>query len=231
MKLTCIAIDDEPLAINIIKKYIAEIPVLQLVATCGNAIEAMEHLQNNKIDLIFLDINMPKISGINFMKNLTNPPMVIFTTAYADYAVEGFELSAIDYLLKPFSFDRFFKACSKAIEQYNLLPNSPKESQKYLFVKSDKKYFKIKIDTILYVEAYGDYVKIHTTDKMLLTKKKLTHIAQELPTHQFMQVHRSYIVSLQHVDYLEGNTVHISDVSIPVSATNKSAMLKAMNQM
>lgn len=230
IKLNCIAIDDEPLALKIINKYAEKIPQLNLIESCPDAVAGMSVLKNNEIDLIFLDINMPKLSGVTFFKSLRNPPMVIFTTAYPEYAIEGFELEAIDYLLKPFSFARFNTAFEKALEQKKLMQSNELKTVNHIFIKSEKKLFKVEFNDILYLEAYGDYVKVHTTQKMLLTKRKLGNVLKELPSDQFVLSHRSYIVSIRHIEFLEGNQIEIKENKIPISAGQREVVLKALNR-
>ncbi len=214
MIIKCIAIDDEPLALKIIEKYVSDLPTIEMISTFPDAISAIEFLENESVDLIFLDINMPKLSGINFVKSLTSMPHVVFTTAYPEYAVEGFELQAIDYLLKPFSFDRFIKAVKKAEEKISICAAPPKS---HLFIKSEKKYYRIEHNDILYLEAYGDYVKVFTKNKMLLTKQKLSVLEKELPSNYFMQIHRKYIVSIDAIDYVEGNALKVGKEKLPIS--------------
>ena len=229
-KLNCIAIDDEPLALNIIKKYVTDIPELNLITSCSDAIEGMAILKKDKIDLIFLDINMPKLSGISFLKATKNPPLVIFTTAYSEYAIEGFELEAVDYLLKPFSFERFLKAVNKAVEQFELVQTKDVKQPDHVFIKSDKRLFRVLLDDIKYLEAYGDYVKVYTRNKMLLTKQKLSVMYQELPAAQFVQIHRSYVLSIKHIEFLEGNLVQVGGNKLPISTGNRDAVFKVLNK-
>src|SRR5258705_12128082 len=159
--IRCVIIEDEPLARNVLKKYITDYPLLELAAVCNDAIEAQSVLASGNIQLLFLDINLPRISGISFLKTLSHPPMVIFTTAYPEFAVEGFELDAIDYLLKPFSFERFLKAANKAVQQLNKKEIAEQATPSFIFLKADKKVHKVNLDDILYIEAAGDYIKIN----------------------------------------------------------------------
>ncbi len=226
MMIKCIAIDDEPLALKIIEKYVSELPSLELVHTFPDALDAMEFLRKENIDVIFLDINMPKLSGVSFVKSMTKMPHIIFTTAYPEYAVDGFELEAVDYLLKPFSFDRFIKAVKKVEEKIEKASGAPAN---YLFIKSDKKFYRTDYADILYFEAYGDYVKVYTKQKMLLTKQKLVVLEKELPPSHFMQIHRKYIVSTDAIDYLEGNTVKIGNIKLPISNARKELVFNKLN--
>jgi len=221
-------IDDEPLARRIIVNYLSNFPQLNLVRECSNAFDAITALKAQPIDILFLDINMPKLSGINFLKTIKNPPLVIFTTAYPEYAVEGFELEAIDFLVKPFSLERFTKAVLKATQQLEIqtqLAQSQTQQASNLIIKADKKIHKIHQADILYLEAYGDYVKIFTTTNKYLPKAKLFEIQQELNS-QFLQIHRSYIVNLAHIAYIEGNRVKVGEEMLPVSLTFRKELLE-----
>ncbi|MEO9871706.1 LytR/AlgR family response regulator transcription factor [Ekhidna sp.] len=208
--IRCIIIDDEPLARDVLESYTKDLPSLKLVAICKDAIEAMDILNREEIDLIFLDINMPKLSGLNFYKALSKKPKVIFTTAYAEHAVEGFELEAVDYLLKPFSFERFIKAVNKiSMEESN-------QKDDFIMLKADKRSHKINYNQILYFESLGDYVKAHlVNEKILIISETLKKLEELLPS-SFLRVHKSYILSIPHLEYLEGNQAKISDTKIPI---------------
>lgn len=210
--IKCIIVDDEPLAREVLEAYVADLPSLDLIASCKSAIEAMEIVNKEPIDLIFLDINMPKLSGINFYKSLKDKPKVIFTTAYADHAVEGFELDAVDYLLKPFSFERFLKAVNKI-----QLENTPKsEPVDYIMFKADKKTHKINYDQILHFESIGDYVKVHLAGgKTLIIGETLRKLEEILPS-SFIRIHKTYIISIPQLAYLEGNQAKIGETKIPI---------------
>ncbi len=224
MTIKCLAVDDEPLAIKIIEKYISELPQLSLVGTCSNALDALSFMKTNDVDLIFLDINMPKLSGISFVRTLKNPPLVVFTTAYPEFAIEGFDLEAVDYLLKPFSIERFIKAVEKVENKIKLLHNANEKEADHIFIKSDKKLFRVLFDEILYVEAYGDYVKIYTKERMLLTKQKFSVLIAELPENRFLQIHRSYVISISALEFLEGNSVQVAGRKLPISGGYKQAV-------
>lgn len=227
----CIIIEDEPLAQNILKKYIADHPSLELVAICPDALEAQSILTQQNIHLIFLDINLPKLSGINFIKTLIHPPLVIFTTAYPEFAVEGFELNAIDYLLKPFSFERFIKAVNKVIEKLNAsLQNNIAASNPFIFLKADKKNHKIDLESIQYIEAIGDYMKVVTDSVQLIINETMKKMQEELPAHLFIRVHKSFIISRNRIKYIEGNYVQIEDKSIPIGATYKNEVLASIDK-
>ena len=213
MEIRAIIVDDEPLARNIIIEYSKNIPSLKIIGECSDAICASQFLQTTNIDLIFLDINMPKISGIDFLKNLTNPPLVILTTAYSEYALDGYELNVIDYLKKPYSFERFFKSINKAIEQNNLL-------------KSDKKTIKIVFSDILYVEGLGDYIKIFTSSQKYISNLSMKKILSVLPSNNFYRIHKSFIVAIDKIESIEGNIIKINNVRLPISEQISNYLLK-----
>lgn len=188
----CIIIEDEPLAQNVLKKYIGDHPSLELVAVFGDALEAQAILNQQNIHLLFLDINLPKLSGINFIKTLVESPLVIFTTAYPEFAVEGFELNAIDYLLKPFSFERFLKAVNKAIERLSTSHQSNEGKRApFIFLKADKKIHKVDLESIHYIEAVGDYMKVVTDSGQLIINETMKKLQEELPERSFIRVHKS----------------------------------------
>jgi len=225
MKINCIIIDDEPSSQNIIKKFINDIDFLNLVGVCNNAVEGLQKLTSTStIDLIFLDINMPKITGLTFYKSLKNPPDVIFTTAYSQYAVDGFEVSAIDYLLKPFSFERFYIATSKVLEKTNT--KNKNEISKYLLIKSNKTLHKVYTATILYIEAYGDYVKVHLKDHFIVTNSTFTSILKLLPEDTFIRTHKSFAVNSELINSISGNKITMNTYSVPIGQKYKSLFLK-----
>lgn len=224
-KLRCLIIDDEPLSQDVLEKYVQDVPGLQLSGICSNALEAMEFLQQQPVDLLFLDINMPKLSGINFARSLEHPPMIIFTTAYPEYAVEGFELDAVDYLVKPISFDRFIKGINKAREYWQMrnsknIKTDIDEVRQYITIKSDKKIYKVDIRDIQYIQSYGDYIKIYTGKKMILTSETMKNI-QEVLKDPFVRVHKSFLVNITSILYVEGNQIKIGDALIPVGLKYK----------
>lgn len=229
--MKCLIVDDEPLAQDVIESYIEKTPGLDLVGKCKNAFEAGAALKENQVDLMFLDIQMPDITGTEFIAGLKKKPMVIFTTAYSEYAVDGFELDAIDYLLKPISPDRFLKAVNKAQELFNLkkggtaIPRQEEEKD-FMFVKSEYQSVKINFADILYIEGLKDYVKIFTTKGMVLTLITLKGITEKLPIKQFMRVHRSYIVSLGAIEKIERHRIIIGDKRIPVGDGYKDEFYK-----
>lgn len=236
MEIRALIIDDEPLAQNVIEQYALKIPQLKIVGKCHDAICANGVLQGNEIDLIFLDINMPKLSGISFLKNLKQPPMVIFTTAYSDYALEGFELDAIDYLKKPFSFERFSKAFFKAHEMF-LLKNKPEKKfnesdteNAFVFIKSNKKTYKVKFAEIEYIEGLGDYIQVHLTNQKIVTNLSMKKMLELLPSGQFYRIHKSYIISLDKIELLEGNMVQLNGKKLPVGNSYRQDFLKFINE-
>ncbi len=230
MGISALIIDDEPLARNIIKEYSRNIPALNIMGECADAVEASQYLQQNHIDLIFLDINMPKISGIDFLRNLVHPPMVILTTAYSEYALEGYELNIIDYLKKPFSFERFFKAYLKA-ENYSQIRKNyqtdveTNNQKQFIFLKSDKKNIKINISEICFIEGLGDYIKVYTSAQKFISNLSMKKIIDCLPHEKFLRIHKSYIVAIDKIESLEGNLVKINNSKLPVGNNYKNDLL------
>jgi DNA-binding LytR/AlgR family response regulator len=231
--MNVIIVDDEPLALEVIETYLENFPELTLKAKCANAIEAFEALENERIDLMFLDIQMPQISGIDFLKSLKNPPKVIFTTAFSNYALEGFELNAVDYLLKPFSLDRFNKAVQKFKEIFNKNDkNTDPENEQpdYIFVKADKKLIKLRFEDIFYVEGLKDYVILHTPTGRIVTLQTMKSLEEKLPSSNFIRVHRSYIVNLNLIELLEANSVTVNRKKIPIGKNYKDELFNVINQ-
>ncbi len=231
-RYSCIIIEDEPLAQNVLKKYIGEHPALELMTVCNDALEAQDILMQESIDLLFLDINLPKLSGINFIKTLIHSPLIIFTTAYPEFAVEGFELNAVDYLLKPFSFERFLKAVNKALEKLNASPiqNSNENEISFIFLKADKKIHRIELGTIHYIEAIGDYMKVVTDSGQLIVNETMKKLQEELPVKSFMRVHKSFIISRNRIKYIEGSYIQVEDKSIPIGATYRNEVLTSIDK-
>ncbi|MEG1634248.1 MAG: LytTR family DNA-binding domain-containing protein [Rikenellaceae bacterium] len=222
--MKCLAVDDEPLALSIIENFCNKIPSMELISTAANGIEAVEILKTQQVDLMFIDINMPHMSGIEVVRMLEKPPLVIFTTAYQNYALTGFELSAIDYLVKPFSFDRFFKAVNKAQKQLDLINSNITTSTvaaDYIMIKVDYSVVKVLFSSIRYVEGLKDYVKIYTTDKNLVTKSTMKNIEERLPSDKFMRIHKSFVINLDHVNSFENNHVVINKDRIPLGQQYK----------
>jgi DNA-binding LytR/AlgR family response regulator len=214
--LTAIAIDDEPQALEVVQMHAAKVPFLDLKACFTNAFEALTYLQANKVDLLFLDIKMPDISGIEFVGCLQEVPMVIFTTAYSQYAVKGFDLSAIDYLLKPFSLARFTKACNKALEHKNL---RHKEPDKYIFVKTGYEEEKVLLEDILYIEAEGNYLTFVLSNRQLLSRQTMADIMKVLPQKSFTRVHRSYIIAIEKIEKMSRQEMVVAGKAIPIGAS------------
>lgn len=237
--LKCIAIDDEPLALRQITSYIGKIPYLELMATCNNALRAQELLISQKVDLVFVDINMPDLNGVDFVRSLIDKPMVIFTTAYSEYAIEGFKLDAVDYLLKPFSFADFNRSVAKANSLYELrnlqksaAPASVEtesatlpRDQEYISVKADYKVSLVKISDIIYLESEGEYVRMHLKDNSSITTLfRLKNMEGVLPSERFMRVHRSYIVNLRHMKSYDKGRIFLSNAtSVPIGENYKDA--------
>lgn len=210
--INTIIVDDEPLALEILEAHIENIPEINLVAKCGNAIEANNALREHEVDLMFLDIQMPQLTGVEFLRSLSNPPLAIFTTAYAEYAVEGFELEATDYLLKPISFERFLKAVNKVIDKFKnerTATISIDRSNDFFFVKSDKKMMKVYYRDILYIEGLKDYVIIRTETGRVITLQTMKSLVEKLPSAIFQRIHRSYILNLNKLKAIEGNMVEL----------------------
>ena len=223
----CIIIDDEPIAIRVIKKHLSAFANFEVVAECENALEAMPILSKEKIDLLFCDIQMPQITGVDFVRSLAHPPKVIFITAYRDYAVDAFELNVVDYLLKPISFERFTKAINNYLEQISEKTNKNNASETdfkqrdFIFLKADKKHHKINLSDILYFESLGDYVIVFTTDKKRVSKERIGNLASELSTKLFLQIHRSYIVSISKIESVGAGFVEINKKKLPVGRNYK----------
>ncbi len=215
--INCIIVDDEPLALDILQDYISKVTILKLAGRCETAVEALQIMQDQDIQLLFLDINMPDISGIQFLRSLKNKPAVILTTAFREYAIEGFDLEVLDYLLKPIEFDRFLKAVNKANDYIRQRNTSNPSDHDFLFVRADYKLVKIKFDDILYVEAVKDYIKIRTGKTQVLTLMSMSSIEEKLPEENFIRVHRSYIISLSGITSISRHRILIDDKYIPVS--------------
>jgi len=230
MKIKCIAIDDEPLALEIIKDYSGKVPFLDLIKTFDNALESIDFLKKNKVDILFLDIQMEELTGIQLLNVLNPKPNVIFTTAYDSFAIQGFELDAVDYLLKPICFERFLKAVNKVYEKLNvehLLESKTKEitiynpGDDYFFVKTEFRLEKVNFADILYIEGMGDYLRIVTPNKRLMTLQNFKKMESMLPDNKFYRVHKSYIVALDKIENIERNRIKITDKLIPISDTYK----------
>jgi DNA-binding LytR/AlgR family response regulator len=229
MKKRCLVVDDEPLAINVIQKFLTNFEHYEVVGTCSSAVEAMEMLSKTEVDVLFLDINMPLLNGIDFVKSLDKPPLVVMTTAYREYAVESFEQNVLDYLVKPIGFQRFVKTIHK-IDQRMAVPVSVAKpaqageaieavnppSDEFVFFKVDKKMIKVFLDDIIYIESLKDYVRVKTDIQSLVTHNNLVGISEILPESQFIRIHRSYIISIKRVKAIDGNCIEIGDKSLPI---------------
>ena len=238
-KIHCLVIDDEPPAREILKQHIAGVEALELAGTCSNAVEAVSFLKEHPVDLLLLDIQMPQLLGTNFIRTLKNPPKVIFTTAYRKYAVEGFELDAVDYLLKPISFERFLKAVNKVL-QLNIsaakaMPTSATkekqngESNSFLYFRAERKMVKVFFRDILYVEGLKDYIRIVTDNKTIVTKYVLSTLEEMLPANEFLRIHKSYIVAVYKIDSYNADTIHIAKHELPIGRLYKFDVNRALN--
>jgi DNA-binding LytR/AlgR family response regulator len=234
-KITCLAVDDEPPALQVIEKYVTSIPVLQLAATCSNAVDALAVLQNNQVDLLFLDIQMPYILGTDFMRTLSNPPKVIFTTAFRKYAVEGFDLDAVDYLLKPISFERFLKAVNKVMKlNLPVTESIPYSTQKnktddsFIYLRADRKNIKVNWDDILFIESLKDYIKVVTKEKTIVTKQSISSLEENLPAHLFIRTHRSFIISINKIESFTPELIQIGKYELPISRSYKHEVEKLL---
>ncbi|MEO8516752.1 MAG: LytTR family DNA-binding domain-containing protein [Flavobacterium sp.] len=226
MKIRCLVVDDEPLAIRLIENHIAKIDALEVVATASSALRAFEILNTQKIDLLFLDIKMPNISGIDFLKSLKHPPKTIFTTAYRDFAIESYELEAMDYLLKPITFERFFKSVDRYLRDINSVKTfsnfETSKEEEYILLKAAGKNFKIKLDDILYVESVKDYIKVHRTDGTHITSKyKISNFEAELPSDNFVRIHRSFIINASKITAFSNTDIEVFGIDLPIGISHK----------
>jgi DNA-binding LytR/AlgR family response regulator len=231
--MKAIAIDDEPVALEVIKTLSARIPFIELAAVFTNAFDALSLLQKENIDLLFLDIRMPDITGIEFLQSIPNPPMVIFTTAYSEHAVQSFELDAIDYLLKPFSSSRFLKACNKAYEQYGLRKNNPVRPSEpaFIFIKNGYEEVRVSLDDILYVESNGNYMQFVLNGDKMLSRLTMKEVEEMLPAADFIRIHRSYIAARKKIHKIERNTVWIKQTALPVGSGYVHEIQKIRKQL
>lgn len=235
MKIRCLLVDDEPPALKVLQSHIDNMNGLEIAGLCKNAVEALDILNEKPIDLIFLDIKMPKLLGTDFLKNLSNPPKVIFVTAYRDYAVEGYELDAVDYLVKPVSFERFLKAVSKVKKMlgYEVAVSGEefkKNSEAFVYLKVDKNMQKVLVNEILYIESWKDYIKIFfTTGKNILVKQSISSIENLLSEHNFLRVHRSYIISLTKISGYNNLAIQLNENDIPIGRLYKQHVMEVIN--
>lgn len=236
-KIVCLAVDDEPPALDILKKYITSVHNLELAGTCADAIEALNFLRRQAIDLLFLDIQMPHLLGTDLMRTLVKPPKVIFTTAYRKFAVEGFELDAVDYLLKPISFERFLKAVNKVMqtsfkESDSMDVNVDHQngsSHPFITVRADRKNLKIALDDILYIESLKDYIKVVTATKNIITKQSISSLEEVLPKNNFVRIHRSFIVAINKIESFTTDTIEIAKHELPISRMYRHEVEKILS--
>jgi DNA-binding LytR/AlgR family response regulator len=235
-KIKCLVVDDEPPAVDVLVKYIKAVDDLELSTTCSNAVDALGVLKHNSIELLFLDIQMPQLLGTDFIRTLKNPPKVIFTTAYRKFAVEGFELDAVDYLLKPISFERFLKAVNKVL-QTAIQPSPPypqydnhrsSQTEDFIYFRTDRKMVKVFLDDILYVESLKDYIKVITTSKQIITKQGITALEDILPPDQFIRIHRSYMVAINKIDSFTAEDIQIREKELPIGRMYHHEVLKTL---
>jgi len=235
MKIRCLLIDDEPPALAVLRAHIAAVPMLEVVGQCHNAIAALEVLQKQTVDLIFLDIKMPQLLGTDFVKTLRNPPRIIFTTAYREYALDGYDLDVVDYLLKPISLERFLRAVQKVYRPENpvtpALPPVPRvqtASERFLYFRVDRKMVKVMVDDILYIESLKDYVRVFTPTKQIISKQTITSLEEMLPDGHFLRIHRSFIVALNRIDSYSPTHIDIAGKELPIGRHFKHEVERAL---
>lgn len=236
--IRCLIIDDEPPAREIIRRYVQEIPTLQLIGECANAIQALTALQQHPVDLLFLDIRMPQLNGTDFIKTLKNPPKVIFTTAFSEYALEGYELDVVDYLMKPIRFDRFLKAVNKAYPLAGATaPLKPvvstvteeKKNESFVYFRADRKMVKVMLDDILYIESMKDYIKVNTVQGVIITKQSISSVEAMLPEKLFVRTHRSFIVSINKIKSFTNELVEVDKTDIPIGKLFRNGVMKVFS--
>lgn len=234
MKTRCLIVDDEPLARGLIRNHLAKLQGFEVIAECSDAVIALETLQRHQVDLMFMDIQMPQITGIELLKTLKHPPQVIITTAYRDYAIEGFELDVVDYLLKPITFSRFLKAVNKYFQiseketqSINSVPTAVEEP--YIYVKENKRMVRLLVNSILYIEGLNEYVKIHTTDKKIVTKTSMSVLEEMLPDQKFLRVHKSYIVALRKIEAFTATWIELGGKELPIGRSYKNKVAEALH--
>ena len=236
MKIKCLVIDDEPLARDLMRSHIEKLENFEIVAECGDAMKALQALRSQTVDLMFMDIQMPQITGIEFLKTLKHPPKVIITTAYREYALDGFELDVVDYLLKPITFNRFLKAINKYYqlsqeETLNILPSyaGTQSDEAFIYVKENKKVIKVHLNAILYVEGLSEYVQIYTENKKIITKTSMTNMEEKLPQADFMRIHKSFIVSVSKIEAFTSNSIEVPGKELPIGRSYKNSVLEALH--
>lgn len=229
--IRCLVVDDEPLAREIICRYIEQMPHLELAGECANALQALSVLQHETVDLLFLDIRMPQLNGNDFIKTLKHPPKIIFTTAFPEYALEGYELDVLDYLMKPIPFERFLKAINKAYPLGNKTEHNiaeEKKSEAFVYFRADRKMVKVMLADILYIESMKDYIKVITDKATIITKQSISSMEEMLPENSFIRVHRSYMVSLQHIRSFTSELIEIGNMEIPIGKLYRNTTLKVL---
>ncbi|WP_321280401.1 LytTR family DNA-binding domain-containing protein [Marinifilum fragile] len=226
----CIIVEDEPLSQEILESYLQDCPQLRLKAICNDALEANQILLKEPIDLLFLDINMPKMNGIEWLKSLDQSPKVIFTTAYPEYAVEGFDLNALDYLLKPFSFERFLRSVNKFLSLQDKVGEKLENQEETILVKSNKKTYLIKPSELSFIESEGDYLKLHREDDCLVIHDTLKNFQTKLPSKEFLRIHRSFIINVGKIDFLEGNQVCIDKKMVPIASSYREQLMQLLQE-
>jgi DNA-binding LytR/AlgR family response regulator len=230
--IKCIIVEDETLAQDVIRNHLSRIDQLELMGVYRNAPEAMEALQTQEVDVMFLDIRLPGMSGLHFLRSLSDPPLVVLTTAYAEYALESYEFNVIDYLLKPISFERFSKAVNKLLDGrlYSLAGKEAPPPGDHIFVKSNSKFFRVNFSEITYVQGMKDYLKIHTPDYTLVTHQTMNELEKTLPSRQFIRVHRSYLVAIGHIRAIYGNSIELGKVTIPIGLNYKETVMSLIGK-
>lgn len=233
-KIRCIVVDDEPVAREILETFVSKTPQLELVKSCEHAMDALEVVQNEIVDVCFLDINMPDINGISLAKLIANKAQIIFTTAYRDYAIDGFELQAVDYLLKPIAFDRFLQAVQRIVIQPQIekqLEEENNANSDFMFVRSERKMVKVKFDAILYLESLGDYVKIFTSERSIITRDSIANVSLKLPKTEFLRIHRSYVVAINAIESYTNEYIEIQKKALPISRSYKETVLQKLAEV
>ncbi|HZL10301.1 MAG TPA: response regulator [Prolixibacteraceae bacterium] len=235
MKYSCLIIDDEPIAIRVVRNHLQNFANIEIAGECANALEALEFLGQHPVDLIFLDIQMPQLTGLELIQSLNHPPFIIFTTAYREFAVEAFDHDVVDYLLKPFSLARFAKAIGKFYQQVSEKNQSINQAgsdsaHEYILLKADKKIYKIDLDDLVYMESLGDYVNVYTRNDKITTKERISKLVEKLPAHKFMRIHRSYIVSIQCIDAILAGCIEIGKQKLPIGRNYKQEVETFLNK-
>jgi len=234
-KISCLAVDDEPPALDVLRKYISGVQALELVGTCSDAIEALNFIRKRTVDLIFLDIQMPQILGTDFLRTLKNPPKIIFTTAFRKFAIEGFELDAVDYLLKPISFERFLKAVNKVMDvsfndTFSLEQEIPVKTDQHIYFRSDRKMIKVLFSDIIYIESLKDYIKVVGISGSIITKQSISSIEETLPKNMFLRIHRSFIIALNKIESYSNELVWLGKTELPISRMYRHEVEKILKQ-